>query len=291
MVGTAGASPADVGRPDRRPDRRIASVAGAYAAALVAPIAVTVARRAGLDAAGLLAVAFAAGGLAIVVGAVLFRRRVGLDVRLGATPWAWLLVVAPLASAGALLVALDALGRPGAVGGEASAIAGPAGWSAAALVGFVLVAMAKTRYAARIVDAASVEAAWSAPWPPRRRRQLRLVAAGVAFASLVALAMGTYYDRNAVRFLGLFALSASAILATVGRKATYRATAPGLEIRAGMVRRFVPWSALDGYRLTDDELALIRRGRHRTAFRCDRAAIEDPDAVAAALETHLARRS
>ena len=63
---------------------------------------------------------------------------------------------------------------------------------------------------------------------------------------------------------------------------------PRLEAHgAGLVRehshtkKFVPWDAIDGVELTDDELVLERRWR---TIRCDRSAIDDPEAVLRGIE-------
>ncbi|RQH00310.1 hypothetical protein [Natrarchaeobius oligotrophus] len=63
-----------------------------------------------------------------------------------------------------------------------------------------------------------------------------------------------------------------------------RAHEYGVRLDLGRSRRFVPWERIEGIELTDDELVLKRRFRN---LRCDRDAIDDPEAEAVleALET------
>ncbi|ELY47896.1 PH domain-containing protein [Natronorubrum bangense] len=55
-----------------------------------------------------------------------------------------------------------------------------------------------------------------------------------------------------------------------------RAHAAGLVLEQSFATKLVPWAAITDISLTDDELVLERRWRD---IRCDRAAIDDPEAV------------
>lgn len=65
-----------------------------------------------------------------------------------------------------------------------------------------------------------------------------------------------------------------------------RAHEAGIRLDRGRSRTLVPWDRVTGVELTDDELVLERRFR---SIRCERSAIEDPEAVLEAVETLRSR--
>ncbi|MDQ2049960.1 hypothetical protein RBH26_05635 [Natronolimnohabitans sp. A-GB9] len=64
---------------------------------------------------------------------------------------------------------------------------------------------------------------------------------------------------------------------------TFRAHQAGLVFERPYERRLLPWAAIEDVRLTADELVLERDGL-RFDIRCDRSAIDDPEAVLETIE-------
>ena len=62
----------------------------------------------------------------------------------------------------------------------------------------------------------------------------------------------------------------------------------GIRLDRGRSTTLVPWESITGVELTDDELVLERRFR---SLRCDRSAIDDPEATLEALVAARARRA
>lgn len=274
--------------PSEQPDRLFVLVAGLYVAAILGPVAVALARRLVSEPGALYGVLLVAGLGGVVVGALAVRGRAGVAERLGDTTLAWTLVALPLVAAGGVIVASAAI--PGYVG-EGDVLLGLVAGFGAGVLGFVLVSMAKTRYAAWVLAEATVEATWSAPWPHASRRRIWYVAGVIAAVGVVAFVVGAYMGLDPVRIAGQMLVPIAAVLATVGRELTYRASDRGLEIRAPVARRVRPWSAFAGFRASRESIELVRPEPYRQSIRCDRAAIEDPQAVTAVLENHLVRLS
>jgi len=65
---------------------------------------------------------------------------------------------------------------------------------------------------------------------------------------------------------------------------TFRVTDAGLVVERPLQRRFRPWAAISGYTLTDDALVVQQSAWWRLSHRCDRADIDDVDAVVTALD-------
>ena len=274
--------------PSEQPDGLFVLVAGLYVSAILGPIAVALARRLVSEPGALYGVLLVAGLGGVVVGALAVRGRAGVAERLGDTTLAWTLVALPLVAAGGVIVASAAI--PGYVGAGDVLLGLVAGFGAGVL-GFVLVSMARTRYAAWVLAEATVEATWSAPWPHASRRRIWYVAGVIAAVGVVAFVVGAYVGLDPVRIAGQLLVPIAAVLATVGRELTYRASDRGLEIRAPVDRRVRPWSAFAGFRASGESIELVRPEPYRQSIRCDRAAIEDPQAVTAVLENHLVRLS
>lgn len=275
----------DDGNPGR-PDGLFVLTAGLYVAAILGPIAVALIRRVATHAAVLYGSLLVAATGGIVLGGLAVRGRAGVAERLGDTPTAWVLVVAPLVGLAA------AVGVETVVAGwleEVDVLLGLLGGFGAALLGFVLVSMAKTRYAAWVLDDATVEAEWSAPPPPRWRRRARLAGGALVVLTGLGFVSGAVFDRPAVRIAGQVLFPVGIVLLATNRTLTYRATDGGVEVRAPVARRYLPWSAFAGYRRSPDGVVLVRTEPYRRSLRCDPAAIADPEAVESALSAHLDR--
>jgi len=61
----------------------------------------------------------------------------------------------------------------------------------------------------------------------------------------------------------------------------------GLVVERPLQRRFRPWAAISGYTLTDDALVCAAVSVVATLYRCDRADIDDVDAVVTALDDEI----
>jgi len=111
-----------------------------------------------------------------------------------------------------------------------------------------------------------------------------LLLAGVGFAVGIALIVaGAVADAGLFGAAGNLLVGATAATAgAVVRDDTFRAYPFGLAIEPPVARRFLPWRRIVGYELTADELRLRRRWL--PDYRCHRGAIDDVEAVLAALD-------
>lgn len=270
-------------RAANRPDLAYAFAVGLYAAVLLGPAVVLAASRWVTTAAGLY-VALLVSVAGVATAATLAASRVpGLAVSLGRRTAAWPLVVAPLAwFAGAFGAAAVGVEPPDVAG--ALAVLGTA---AGTLLGLVVVAMSRTRHADAATANATDLAEWEARWPKRWRQ------AGIAvvLASVVVGAAGVLAEyrfgvdgAGAAYWITLFAVP---VVAPVNGSRTFRATDAGLVVERPHQRQFRPWSAYSGYELTGDALVVRSAAWWRPAHRCDRADVEDVEAVVDALDSAL----
>jgi hypothetical protein len=289
-------------RPPNRLDTWFGVVAGAYVAGVLSPALLSVAVwRLDLESAP-----FVLGSL-VLVGAVLtalvalaVTRRSSLVAWFDST-WVALLVPAvglvptvayfvPMARfLGASIAHVE---LPTAV-----PLVGFAGFFlglAACLLGAALTLMARSRRADEAVDEAAVELEWTAGWPRRAR---------LKFMGVVLLALWAMYGAVAWRYglVDASPLLQFAFVVVMGARSTvsertYRVTSAGLELRRdGWVHvswRFIPWSSLEGFSVTDDGVVLHRRLPYPD-LRCARWDVilsTDIDSVADALDPYLDRR-
>lgn len=102
----------------------------------------------------------------------------------------------------------------------------------------------------------------------------------IAFGAFIAVWgwMLNTGDANGKKYYGTrFSLDVDA----KKRQSELRAHERGVRHDAGRSRTLIPWQKISDVRLTDDELVLERRLR---SIRCDRSAIDDPEAVYETLE-------
>lgn len=291
-------------RSPERLDTRFGVVAGLYVAALLAPGLVLVAVRRLQVASAALAVS-----LLCAVGAVL-TAVVGREVirRGGLASWfqsTWVALLVPAFGVVPMVVYLFDLVvflaflvtdlRPD----TAASLVGFAGFAlgvVAAVLGGVLVVMARTRVAVATVDNGSVEAEWTARWDLRGRATVALGTLAVV-GSVFGAAVWQLGWSTASRFLHLGLIPVIVISSLMARR-DYRATPAGLEHRrTGRLsgpRQITPWSRFDGFTVTDGAIVLHRPLPHLDV-RCRRwdvdvSADANEEAVVAALETHLDRR-
>lgn len=268
-----------------RPDGLYVLVAGLYVAAFLAPALVLGLSRVVTDAA-VLYVGFlvaVAGVTAVASGIV--TRMPGLAVSLGRHDAVWLLAVVPFCWFGSVFGAV-------AVGLEPPTLAVPLaviGTAGGMLLGIILVAMSRTRYAnAVLVDAVDL-AEWEARWPRRWRR----VAGGISLVAFTASTLGivSAFVFNSEWGWWLYnLLFVGVVLMNVLNPRTFRVTDAGLVIEHPLQRQFRPWSTYTSYELTDEALVLQPAEWWRPAHRCDRADIDDVDGAVTALDGCLAQR-
>ncbi|WP_336002318.1 hypothetical protein [Halorientalis halophila] len=266
--------------PDR-PDAVFAFVTGLYASALLAPaltgvIALTVSSDAGVLYGNFLGfVTLVTAGVAWAV-----TRWRGLPERLGATRWAWLLGLVPLVVAAGYFASLHAL--------RGVAMAGFFLSASGIVVGLLLVAMTRTRYARTVVDDEAVRAEWKAGWPQPLRTRVQV---GAVVLYLVGTALtfgGEFVGLAEFWWLGAPAFVGGAALLGFGQPRTYRLAPVGIERSNYVHRRLYEWDAFESFAVTDDAVVLHRSG-WRPAIRCWREEIEDEDALIDALAEHLPR--
>lgn len=265
------------------PDTTYAFAVGLYAGVVGGPVAV-LAVSPWVQGAGALYVALlvAVTGLATAVGWAASRTP-GLAVRLGRRKVVWLFVVAPVAWVAAV------------VGAEALSVEAPSlavllamlATAGGTLLGLAVVAMSRTRYADAATRDATELAAWEARWPKRWRQAAIAVVLGSFVVGAVGIAAEAVFgveDASTAYLVALFAVPLAS-LTTAPR--TFRATDAGLVVERPHQRQFRPWSAIAGYDLTADALVVRPTAWWRPAYRCDRADVDDVEAVTAALDDVL----
>lgn len=279
-------TPVSADRGDaERPDGPYALVAGLYVAVLLAPALVLALSRFVDGAAGLyVGFLVAVTGVTVVAGWGVARTP-GLAVRLGGHPAVWLLAVLPFGWLGAAFAAHTLELDPPTLGVVLSFFGSVAG----AFLGLILVGMSHSRHADAALADVDELAVWEARWPQRWRR----VGGGVAVAAfavstvglLAALAFESRWGRRLyyLLFVGVVGMN-------VWNSRTFRATDAGLVVERPLQRRLRPWADYAGYELTDDAILIRPTDWWRPTLRCDRADVDDVDAVVSALEATLARR-
>lgn len=164
---------------------------------------------------------------------------------------------------------------------------------AAMILGGFVVPMARTRVAATTVAESDVAVEWTAGYPVRAR--LRFLAGTLAVVGLVAGVPVCHLGWSAATAFPPSLLPPVVVATSLFSERTYRATPAGLELRRGTrwyaTRHLLPWSRFDGFSVTGDAIVL-HRALPRIDDRCRREDLgTDEDAVVAALEAHLDRRS
>lgn len=261
--------------PARSSDPVFALAAGLYAGLVATPVAL-----AGLDAvvtvgpAGHYAAFLSTVVAALAVAWLAFEPRPHLVVRLGGTRLAWAI---PLA---ALLLAAAGVARlswPGPFG-VAAALLGVF----AAMLGSLVVAVARSRRAGAALAAADSPVSWTAGWPRSARRRLYAVAAVVGVAGAVAWVADGVVDPDGPWFWGQTLVTIAVVVPQLAARRTYTATPSGLVVDHDVLHRLLPWSAVGACSVTDDAVVLHRRWRPDLRFAV--ADLEDPDAVVRAVE-------
>ncbi|OLZ42727.1 hypothetical protein A6E15_13540 [Natrinema saccharevitans] len=227
-----------------------------------------------------------------IVGHIYASRARGLPERIGRSRWRRLGCYAPAAAFTALLftaeiMPIDDTGRFVILTVVVAVLAG--------VSGFGLDRMAKNRYVdALTADDPATTWTWQRSGGWTGEPAYTVIMAFMILAGLVSISQGEWY-------LGPFWVVYGAVMILSRRYGWYeldetdRWNPPTVHVHeAGLVvdrsfwKGFIPWETVDGVRLTDDELVVERRrfGLDSGVFdlRCDRAAIDDADAVVAALE-------
>lgn len=268
-----------------RPDTLFALVAGLYASLLFVPVGLL---AAGISDVASMYVAFLFGTVVVTtVVTIAVRRAVGLPEWLGAGPRRFLPAVAP--GGFVLFVGGFQTFLLGRALSERTLLLGAVAGIGSVAVGGLLSLMADTRYAKAVTESARVDATWRAPWPERPRRRVRYVGGGVAVACGLLFVVGAVFDIPVVRYGAQFVLPLGIVVSTWGQARTYRATSAGLELQAPANRHLYRWEQFEGYMLTEEAIVLHHRAPWRLPMYCDRSALDDAEAVQAALGQYLPR--
>lgn len=269
--------------PRERPDTTYAFAVGLYAGVVGGPVAVLAASP-WVQGAGALYVALlvTVTGFATAVGWAASRTP-GLAVRLGRRKAVWLFVVVPFAWVAGLAGAEAAGVEPPSLAVLLAMLATAGG----TLLALAVAAMSRTRYADAATRTATELAAWEARWPKRWRQAAIAVVLGSFVVGAVGIAAEAVFgveDAGTAYFVALFAVPLAS--ATTAPR-TFRATDAGLVVERPHQRQFRPWSAIAGYELTAAALVVRPTAWWRPAYRCDRADVDDVEAVTAALDDAL----
>lgn len=295
-------------RPPERfdpPDVGFMAAAGGYVAAVLVAASIAVSVAVGATAATAIGAVSSAITIGLVAGGIVSGRVRGLPERLG-RGWRPVLPFAvPAVFAAATVLALAIPPIPPTVGFGTGIGAGITLFAALAVA-----SMARTRYAKAMTPDEPVV---SIPLlrRTRDRRWIGLGAVSVALTGLLWTATGLGRFTLGLGTFGAFAvwhgLSVRFALRDPDRDGWLRRrfeTNPfepnwsddgdvqwlpelrvhdaGVVVRRPAQRRFVPWEAVSGVRLTADELVIGRHGRFDV--RCDRTVIDNPERVYRAIE-------
>lgn len=270
------------------PDAPYAVVAGLYVAALLSPLAV-LALAAITTAGGVLYAGFLAAvtGFAIIGGWVVYRKP-ALGIRVGRSTLARLLPVVPIIWIVAVFGVATTVGDPAGGAVLLSMVATLGGL----FMGLLLLTMSRTRYATAILTSTEELTQWEARWP-KRWRQFALV--GIVLAGVLGIGgliwrfvFGPEWHWTGYLYLLIFLWTP---FAGASNPRTFRVTDAGLIVERPHQRRFIPWSEISDYTLTDNALIVSRTAWWRPAYRCDRTDIEDIDAATTALADNLENSS
>lgn len=276
-----------VGPPglDDRPDDFFAVVAGLYLALLIAPLVTAAATRAVSDPAILYLVFLGGVVLTTTAAAVAVRRIRGLPVRLGRTRKRWLPAIVAPAVVAAAGVVLFGTGEYSSVDGLLGIVAAVGGFT----IGGILGIMARSRYTSAVTEVAERYATWRAAWSDRRRRPMQLLGVLGVVTGIVAFTVQVVWHHPLLQLLANVLLPIGLAVFTFGRARTYHATSAGLEQQTPVARALSEWDQFEGYTVAEDAIVLHRRAPWRFPLICDRDAIDDEQAVVAALDRHLPR--
>lgn len=264
--------------PERSGDPLFGVLTGLYLALLVVPpVVFAVGRVVAADAAGQYVTAVVTVVVVLGVGWLVTERIDGLAPTIGATRLRWALAGLPV---GYAFVGFASLDRTGSVGVVAFFFG-----TGAMAVGFVLGVMALTRHTDAVLDGVERDCEFRAGWPSAAKRRLGVAAGGVTVVAAVCFLVGIVTDRVWLQSVGQILFPLGVVSYTSGEPRTFTVSEAGLEQRLPVARRLTPWDAFEGYSRTEDALVLHRRWRVDSRFAL--ADLADPDAVEAALASHL----
>jgi uncharacterized membrane protein YidH (DUF202 family) len=269
------------------PDVSFRAGVGVYLGAVAAGLALVVGVLADAST-GLLVAAFPnVLTVVTVAGAILAGRVTGLAERVGRTRWRRYALGLPALAFATVPVAL-ALSPAGASSRLVLACIVGAVLSGLTAVG--VAAMARNRY----VDAVTLDdPAATLPW--RNSRYVLQSALGLAMVVLGALQLRYAWSDNPI-WVFWMAYGAFMLVQAAGRhldagwlpedlsgttQGELRIHEAGIVRKRPFARTLVPWDAVTGVRLTDDELVVERRWFD---LRCDREALDDPDGARGTIE-------
>lgn len=252
----------------------------------------------------------------LVVGALAAWAQPGVAERLGARRWRIVELLLPAIAIGGSTAALFSLE---AVSSAAALIPAGVATLGIALSGWGTAAIARDAYVEAITDEPAVSWPWLradpdvtalgigigflavgaglAPVTDGRSLVLFVVAAPFVGQSIgPALSSdGSEQSDEAIR-VSIFSYVSDSPAFTVDQadlpRHELRAYDAGLVIEPAMKpshRRLVPWDRITDVRLTDQKLVLERR--LWPAIQCDRAAIDDPEAIATTVRTYVASKA
>jgi len=259
------------------PDAPYAIVAGLYVAALLAP-AVVLALSAFVTDAGLPTSVCSPPARCLLYSRAGASRTAGIAVSLGRHTATRLLAVLPFAWGGGIVALTAIWGNPPGI----AVLLATLGAIGGMFLGLILTGMSRNRYAAAVLTDAEEIAQWEARWP---RRWRRVAVGGAVVTSIASPLAWSRSSRSMSTGPGPSMPSGWCGHPPRARRTrTFRVTDAGLVVERPLQRRFRPWAAISGYTLTDDALVVQQSAWWRLSYRCDRADIDDVDAVVTALD-------
>lgn len=150
---------------------------------------------------------------------------------------------------------------------------------------FLVMMMARSRYVRGQYFASEAVVGWQATSSPAARRQRLTLSVVVLLGTAVLLALDLIVSVGYHVLAPALGGIGGSLLGISFRTDRFRVYEGGIEIEHPASSRFIPWRQFEGYRVSDDELRLVRRWW--PDHRHDRSRIDDPGAVVDALEDHL----
>jgi hypothetical protein len=160
----------------------------------------------------------------------------------------------------------------------------------AGLVAFVLGGvvgmMVRTRYVRAVCSASAPTVSWAAETSNAAKRRRYGIAIGLAVIAVAGIAIDLIgqYESGISTYVPLFGGIVGGLLGGGIRSETLHAHEPGIEVERPVNRGFIPWDRVSGYKLSETELRIELS--YRTDYRCDRAQIDDVDAVVETLDNY-----
>jgi MFS family permease len=160
----------------------------------------------------------------------------------------------------------------------------------AGLVAFVLGGvvgmMVRTRYVRAVCADSTPAVSWTAETSQAAKRRRYAIVFGLSVLAVGGIILDLIGQYGVSPYVPFLSSVMSGLLGIGMRSETMHAHETGIEVERPINRGFIPWNRISGYNLSETELQIELA--YRPDYRCDRAQIDDVDAVVEALDNYVA---